>query len=140
MTNRRAIEAPRASAQITTFAAENGITRSMGLTGICWDNAMAESFFATLKTELVYRHKWAGRAELRGAVFDYIEVFYNRQRLHSALDYRTPAEAEDAYVLAAALRASTKPGELHPFVSPDPSGPLSRVSFRPGFRSGLGTR
>ena len=79
-----------------------GIEVSMSRTGNCWDNAVSESFFATLKTELVYRHKWAGRAELRAAVFDYIEVFYNRQRLHSALDYQTPAEAEDAYVPVAA--------------------------------------
>lgn len=79
-----------------------GIEVSMSRTGNCWDNAVSESFFATLKTELVYRRKWTGRAELREAVFEYIEVFYNRQRLHSTLGYRTPAEAEDAYVPAAA--------------------------------------
>ncbi|MBE0011532.1 hypothetical protein DXT87_17420 [Arthrobacter sp. AET 35A] len=58
-----------ASTQIAEFAAANGITRSMGLTGICWDNAMAESFFATLKTEFYHRRVWPTRA--RAARDDY---------------------------------------------------------------------
>ena len=58
------------------------------------DNAVAESFFATLKTELIYRRSWSSRLELRAAVFDYIEIFYNRQRLHSTLDYKTPDQME----------------------------------------------
>ncbi len=60
----------------------------------CWDNAVAESFFATLKTELIHRHSWATRAYARRAVFDFVEVFYNRQRLHSSLGYLSPAEYE----------------------------------------------
>lgn len=82
--------------------AQNGITVSMSRRGQCWDNAVAESFFATLKNELVYRHRWQNRHELRAAVFEYIEVFYNRRRLHSSLDYKTPAEVEDQYFAAAA--------------------------------------
>ena len=74
--------------------AQRGIDASMSRKGNCWDNAVAESFFATLKAELVERQDWSSRAELRSAVFDYIEVFYNRRRLHSALDYMTPAEVE----------------------------------------------
>jgi transposase InsO family protein len=74
-----------------------GITVSMSRKGNCWDNAVAESFFATFKNELVVRRTWATRAELRAAVFEYIEVFYNRRRLHSALDYRTPSEAEQLW-------------------------------------------
>jgi transposase InsO family protein len=60
----------------------------------CWDNAVAESFFATLKLELVYRQPLPTRAAARQAVFEYVEIFYNRQRLHSALGYRSPAEYE----------------------------------------------
>ncbi|MDP9823685.1 hypothetical protein J2S59_003494 [Nocardioides massiliensis] len=60
-----------ASEQITTFAAENGIARSMGYTGICWDNAMAKSFFATLKTEFYYRRIWPTRAGAKLAVGDW---------------------------------------------------------------------
>lgn len=71
-----------------------GIEVSMSRKGNCWDNAVAESFFATLKTELIYGHAWSSRMELRAAVFDYIEVFYNRQRLHSTLDYKTPDQLE----------------------------------------------
>ncbi len=78
-----------------------GITVSMSRKGNCWDNAVAESFFATLKNELVYRRRWRTREELRTALFEYIEVFYNRRRLHSSLDYRTPAEVEDEYAKAA---------------------------------------
>jgi len=59
---------------------------------MCWDNAAAESFFAALKNEMYYRQSFPDRARARFAAADYIEVFYNRQRLHSALGYRTPAE------------------------------------------------
>lgn len=78
-----------------------GIRVSMSRTGNCWDNAVAESFFATFKNELVYRRTWHTRHELREAIFEYIEVFYNRRRLHSALNYKTPAEAEQEYAKAA---------------------------------------
>lgn len=81
--------------------AERGITVSMSRRGNCWDNAVAESFFATLKTELVYRRRWSTRLELRNALFDYIETFYNRRRLHSSLGYRAPAEVEAEYRSAA---------------------------------------
>ena len=73
------------------------VTQSMGRTGICWDNAMAESFFATLKNELVYRTVFPTRRKARSAIAEYIEVFYNRQRMHSSLGYRTPAEVEAEY-------------------------------------------
>jgi putative transposase len=71
-----------------------GAVASMSRKGNCWDNAVAESFFATLKTELVHRKRWATRIELRAAVFEYIESFYNRRRLHSTLGYKTPAQFE----------------------------------------------
>jgi len=85
------------SADYRRALAERSITVSMSRRGNCWDNAVAESFFATLKTELVYRRRWTTRLELRNALFDYIETFYNRRRLHSSLDYRTPAEVESEY-------------------------------------------
>lgn len=74
-----------------------GITASMGRTGICWDNALAESFFGALKNELVYRTAFPTQNKARTAIAEYIEVFYNRQRIHSALDYRTPAEFAATY-------------------------------------------
>ena len=77
-----------------TALSELGIEVSMSRKGDCWDNAVAESFFATLKVELIYRQSWTSRAELRAAVFEYIEVFYNRQRLHSTLGYKTPHQLE----------------------------------------------
>ena len=83
-----------ASAQITTFAAENGITRSMGLTGICWDNAMAESFFATLKTEFYYRRVWATKARAKREVGAWIEGRYNRRRRHSSIGQISPVDFE----------------------------------------------
>lgn len=76
-----------------------GITVSMSRRGNCWDNAVAESFFSTLKKELISRQRWTGRLAVRQALFDYIEIFYNRQRLHSTLDYKTPAQAEADYQL-----------------------------------------
>ena len=69
----------------------------MGRTGVCWDNAMAESFFGTLKNELVHRTVFPTHEQARTAIAEYIEVFYNRQRLHSALGYKTPAEAAAAH-------------------------------------------
>jgi putative transposase len=68
----------------------------------CWDNAVAESFFATLKNELVYRRTWRNRIELRRALFEYIEVFYNRRRLHSSNGYKTPDAVEQSYFAAQA--------------------------------------
>jgi putative transposase len=71
-----------------------GITQSMGSRGDAYDNAVAESFFKTLKAELVHRRSWPTKAELRSAVFDYVESFYNRQRRHSTLGYLSPAQFE----------------------------------------------
>ena len=76
---------------------ELGINVSMSRKGNCWDNAVAESFFATLKNELIYTRSWQTRLQLRTTVFEYIEVFYNRQRLHSAIGYRSPASFENEF-------------------------------------------
>ena len=70
---------------------------SMSRTGECLDNAVAESFFGTLKTELVHRCRFATRQEAKDAIFEYIEVFYNRKRRHSAIDYKSPVDYETAF-------------------------------------------
>jgi len=75
-------------------ARDAGIAISMGSKGDCYDNAVAESFFATLKKELVNRRSWPTKRELGAAVFEFIEVFYNRRRRHSTLGYLSPAEFE----------------------------------------------
>jgi transposase InsO family protein len=62
--------------------------------GECWDNAVAESFFATIKRELIDERPWPTRAGLRRAIFEYIEGWYNTRRLHSTLNYMSPAEWE----------------------------------------------
>lgn len=72
--------------------------QSIGRTGICWDNAMAESFFAALKNEWIHRMTFATRAEARQAIVYYIEGFYNRQRLHSGLGYKTPLEVHNEFL------------------------------------------
>jgi putative transposase len=91
------------SQEFAGFCAATGIRRSVGRTGVCWDNAAAESFFAALKTEMYHRERHETRAKARFAVAEYIEIYYNRRRLHSALDYRTPYEAlTDHQSLAAA--------------------------------------
>ena len=74
----------------------NGIQCSMSRKGDCWDNAVMESFFATLKKELVHRQKYETRALARHSIFEYIEVFYNRERLHSSLGYLSPEMYEQA--------------------------------------------
>ena len=78
-----------------------GITASMSRRGNCYDNAFVESFFRTLKVELIYRRKFATREEAKTAIFEFIEVWYNRQRTHSSLDYRTPVEYEALTIKAA---------------------------------------
>jgi putative transposase len=75
---------------------ENGIKASMSRKGDCWDNAVVESFFHSLKTEYVDFEKFQTRDEARNGLFEWIEAFYNRQRLHSANDYLSPADYEAA--------------------------------------------
>jgi putative transposase len=72
-----------------------GIAQSMGSKGDCFDNAVAESFFATLKKELIHRRTWPSKAELRTDIFDYIETFYNRRRRHSTLGHLSPMQFEN---------------------------------------------
>ena len=71
-----------------------GFVQSMSSSGNCYDNALMESFFHTLKTELIYFEKYQTRQEARGSMFEYIELFYNRVRRHSTLNYFSPAEFE----------------------------------------------
>jgi putative transposase len=92
--------------QYTSFAygrrlTASGLVASMGTVGDALDNAVAESFFATLECELLDRHHWPDRQTLRTAIFDFIEVFYNRQRRHSTLDYTSPADYEQQHPPAA---------------------------------------
>jgi putative transposase len=82
-----------AAAPYRRVLGRHGIRQSMSRRGNCLDNAPMKSFFASLKKEHVHHIRFRTRAEAKAAVFDYIEVFYNRQRLHSALGYRTPTEA-----------------------------------------------
>ena len=83
-----------ASADFRAALDERGILCSMSRHGNCWDNAPVESFFGTLKQELVHRRRFATREAARREVFEYIEVWYNRQRRHSSLGYVSPAEFE----------------------------------------------
>ena len=73
---------------------ENNILQSMSRKGDCWDNAVSESFFHSLKTELVHHERFKTRAEANQAIFEYIEIFYNRQRLHSTNGYMSPVNYE----------------------------------------------
>jgi putative transposase len=84
------------SSSVQSLLIANGIEVSMSGVGNCYDNAPMESFIGTLKTECA-DHQFVTRAEARQAIFEYIEVWYNRQRLHSSLDYLTPEEAERLY-------------------------------------------
>ena len=85
-----------ASGAFQRLLREHGITCSMSGTGNCYDNAAMESFFATLKKELVHQEDYATREAARQSIFEYIEVFYNRERRHSALNYESPCRFEEA--------------------------------------------
>lgn len=76
-----------ASGNYQDALAQLGVVCSMRRKGSCWDNAVAESFFSSLKTELIYLRRFATRAEARDAIFEFIETFYNSERLHSTLGY-----------------------------------------------------
>jgi putative transposase len=93
------------SRDFAQLASDNGVVLSIGRKGECWDNAVAESFFATIKRELVDTRSWPTREGLRRAVFDYIEGWYNTKRLHSSLNYCSPAEWESTNCNAVALAA-----------------------------------
>uniref|UniRef100_UPI0022B8FD4B integrase core domain-containing protein n=1 Tax=Streptomyces sp. RPT161 TaxID=3015993 RepID=UPI0022B8FD4B len=82
--------------EFAELAREFGVRLSVGRTGQCWDNALAESFFATLKSELPCDRPWPSRALARAAIFEFVEGWYNLRRLHSSLGYRSPAEYEAA--------------------------------------------
>ena len=83
-----------ASESYQRLLADHAIEPSMSRTGNCWDNAVTESFFSTAKRELTHHESYATREEASQSLFEYIEVFYDRQRLHSTLGYRSPAEYE----------------------------------------------
>lgn len=89
------------SAEFHQYCQRIHVRTSVGRTGVCWDNAVAESFFSALKNEMFHHHQFNTRARARFAVADYIEVFYNRRRLHSSLGYRTPQETLTNYQTAA---------------------------------------
>ena len=77
-----------------------GIVCSMSRVGDCWDNAVAESFFATLKTELIHRRPWPTKSEARAAIHDYIGAFFNPHRRHSSLGYVSPMDFEKQHAAA----------------------------------------
>src|SRR5437016_7262193 len=83
-----------ASAAYRQVLAQHGLCPSMSRPGNCYDNAFIESFWSSLKYELVYHRHFATLAQARSAIFHYVETFYNRTRLHSSLDYQTPTHFE----------------------------------------------
>jgi putative transposase len=84
----------------TKVLESHGIRSSLSRPGNCWDNAVAESFFSTLKLDLLYRRSWPTRAVAKSAIFEYIEAFYNRERRHSTLGNLSPADYESQHALA----------------------------------------
>ena len=83
------------SKDFAEYCGKHGFKQSMGATGVCWDNAVAESFFATLKNEMYYQHTFLSRDMARVAIAQYIEIDYNRKRPHSTLGYQTPSQTWD---------------------------------------------
>jgi len=102
-----------------------GVRPSMGSVGDCYDNAMCESFFATLECELLDRTRFVGKAEAELAVFDFIEGFYNTHRRHSALGYLAPVTFEHKNLTV----ASTSLNGCHPLLGPPPQGGGGKASL-----------
>ena len=94
---------------LAQWAAANGVRLSCSRTGNCHDNAVAESFFATLKNEMYHRRSFATRLEAKNAVIGFIEGYYNRRRPHSTIGYRVPAEAMASFFERTAPRAEASP-------------------------------
>jgi putative transposase len=93
---------PVESAQFTSWAFSDraktaGLALSMGRVGDCFDNAMMEAFWGSMQTELLNRKRWRTRLELANAIFEYVEIFHNRKRRHSALEMLTPNEYKTLY-------------------------------------------
>ncbi|MFW3345288.1 IS3 family transposase, partial [Aliarcobacter butzleri] len=84
-----------ASYEHKSILEQYGIIQSMSKKGDCWDNAVAESFFHSLKTELIHHENFLTRKQANEKIFEYIEIFYNRQRLHSSNNYMSPSEFEE---------------------------------------------
>ena len=101
----------------------------MGSRGDAYDNAVAETFFATLKKELVNRRTWPSRLELQSAMFEYIEAFYNRQRRHSTLGMVSPAEYEQTHKTVTSIKCRS------PMDARASSEPGRTVEFRPARQS-----
>jgi len=91
-----------ACTSFTKWLARHGFVQSMSRKGDCWDNAVAESFFHLLKTELTYHCRWLDYQAAHRDLFEYIEIFYNRERSHSTLDYLTPDQFEQKLSTVAA--------------------------------------
>ena len=111
-----------ASADYRRALAAHGIVCSMSRRGNCWDNAVAESFFATVKVELAHDANWATRAQAHGEVFEYLERFYNGQRRHSALGYLSPITFERQWALAC---GPTAPAAAQPLAGCSPENASS---------------
>ena len=105
-------DAQYTSRLVASWAAEHHVRLSVGRTGSCRDNAVAESFFATLKNEMYHLRKWPTREEARHAVVEFIESYYNRRRPHSTIDYRIPAEVMDGFFERTARHAAASSGKL----------------------------
>jgi putative transposase len=89
-----------ASWAFTQRAKDSGLVPSMGSVGDCYDNAMIEAFWSRMQVELLDRHRWKTRIELANAIFEYLEVFHNRQRRHSSLGMLTPIQFENTFTVA----------------------------------------
>ena len=89
------------STQYANLARDLGVILSVGRKGQCWDNAVAESFFSTVKTELIHRRTWQTRKAATSAIFDYIEGWYNTRRRHSTLGYLSPTQYEASIAVTA---------------------------------------